>query len=93
MDRFDAGVHQLYFDLSPARMSELAQAIATEVAAKMIAEQALLDYKGLADWLGVSIPHIERLKREGVIPFIAIGRRVMFNRASVLAALESKVES
>ncbi len=77
-------------ELSPAQLSELADALATRLAHRIETQSALLDYVGIADWLGVSVPHVEKLKREGRIPYIAAGRRVLFDRAAVSAALTKK---
>lgn len=74
-------------ELSPGQISELADAIASRLAEHLASQSTLLDYHGLADWLGVSVPHVERLKREGSIPYVAAGRRVLFDRAAVSAAL------
>jgi len=53
-------------ELSPSQLSELADALAIRLADRMAAQSTLVDYHGLAEWLGVSVPHVERLKREGV---------------------------
>lgn len=79
-------------ELSPAQICELADKIASRLADRMQTQSNLLDYHQLANWIGVSIPHVERLKRQGKIPFVEIGRRVLFDRAAVLAAL-SQVSS
>lgn len=79
-------------ELSPAQLATLADAVASRLAERLQNQSSLLDYAALAKWLGVSIPHVERLKRQGKIPYVEIGRRVLFDRAAVLAAL-SQVSS
>lgn len=77
-------------ELSPAQLADLADAIASRLAERMAEQSSLLDYHGLAEWLGVSVPHVERLKREGQIPYVAAGRRVLFDRNAVTAALSKR---
>lgn len=79
-------------ELSPAQISELADAVASRLAVRMAAQSALLDYVGLAKWLGVSVPTIEKLKRSGAIPYASTGRRVLFDRAAVVEALTKRPE-
>jgi excisionase family DNA binding protein len=74
-------------ELSPKQLSELADALASRLAEHIAKQSSLLDYHGLAEWLSVSVPHIERLKRTGKIPFVPLGRRVAFDRRAVLDAL------
>ena len=80
-------------ELSPSQLTELADALASRLAECMSAQSALVDYHGLADWLGVSVPHVERLKREGAIPYVSAGRRVLFDRAAVANALTKKARA
>lgn len=77
-------------ELSPSQLEELATEIASKLADRMESQSALLDYSALAEWLGVSIPSVERLKKEGRIPFISVGRRIVFDRAAVTAALSKQ---
>ncbi len=77
-------------ELSPSQLTDLADAIASRLAERLAGQSSLLDYHGLAEWLGVSVPHCERMKREGAIPYVAAGRRVLFDRAAVAAALSKK---
>lgn len=77
-------------ELSPSQLSALADAIASRLADRMENQSSLLDYAALAEWLGVSIPSVERLKREGRIPFVSVGRRIVFDRAAVAAALSTQ---
>ena len=79
-------------EFSPAQLAALADAIASRLADRLENQSALLDYSGLSQWLSCSIPSVERLKRQGRIPFVEIGRRVLFDRTAVLSAL-SKVSS
>jgi excisionase family DNA binding protein len=77
-------------ELSPAQLADLADAIAERLAERLTAQSSLLDYSGLAEYLNCSIPHCERLKRTGEIPYISAGRRVLFDRAAVAEALSKK---
>lgn len=77
-------------ELSPSQLTDLADSIASRLAERMARQSSLLDYHGLAEWLGVSVPHVERMKREGSIPYVQAGRRVLFDRAAVAAALTKK---
>jgi excisionase family DNA binding protein len=72
-------------ELTSAQIQELAAAIASQLEKEL----KPLDYYGLASFLGVSVPHVERLKRTGAIPFLQIGRRVAFDRRAVLDALSN----
>lgn len=75
------------FELSPSQLTDLAELVAFRLAERLARQSSLLDYHGLAEWLGVSVPHVERMKRSGEIPFVQAGRRVLFDRAAVTEAL------
>ena len=77
-------------ELSPVQLSLLADSIAVRLAERLQNQSSLLDYSALAEWIGVSIPSVERLKREGRIPFVSVGRRIVFDRAAVAAALSTQ---
>lgn len=75
--------------LTPADLQWLADAVAERLVERMVNQPKLLNYAELAERLGVSQPHVERLAQDGKIPKVQIGRRVAFNYEDVVAALSS----
>jgi excisionase family DNA binding protein len=81
---------------------ELVRAAAREGAEQALAAQrpttpptsgSLVDKRGLAHALGVSPATIDRLCRDGRIPFTRVGDVRRFDPVAVLAALEQGVEA
>jgi excisionase family DNA binding protein len=53
-----------------------------------------LTFAELADWLRISVPHLQRqLKKGAGPPSIRLGRRIIFNRAAVKQWLEARTVS
>jgi excisionase family DNA binding protein len=50
----------------------------------------LLSYKQAARCLSISEPHLRRLKQQGKIPFINIGRSVRFSLSSLNSWVEKR---
>jgi len=79
--------------LSPGVLDDLSEEIAMKVTKRLAMQPALVDRYQLSELINVSVPTVERLQRDGRIPVVRIGRRVLYNLNSVLAALsESTVE-
>jgi len=49
--------------------------------------------KELADFLGCSVPTAMRYKKQGRIPFLQIGRSLIFETDKITAALERKCKN
>lgn len=77
-------------NLSPAEFDLLVERISTSVANKVAASPRLVDRYALAEILGVSVPTIERLQREGTIVPFRIGRRCVYDPDGVMAALYAR---
>lgn len=73
--------------LTPAVLEDLSEEIADRVFKRMSKQPALVDRYGLSDVIPISVPTIERLQRDGRIPVVRIGRRVLYDVQAVLAAL------
>lgn len=76
-------------------VAELRQLVRTEVAAAIgDAQQAppLLQRAELAQALGVSMPTLDRLRRESGFPELLVGDAPRFERAAVLAWLRRRSE-
>lgn len=52
------------------------------------ANSLLKGLKGLADFLGVSIPSAYRYKASGQIPYFQIGGKIFFDKEAVLKAIK-----
>lgn len=73
--------------LTPAVLEDLSEEIADRVFKRLSMQPALVDRYGLSDVISISVPTIERLQRDGRIPVVRIGRRVLYDVQAVLSAL------
>lgn len=73
--------------ISPADFEALTSAIAEAVAVRLANTPRLVDRNVLARLIGVSVPTIERLQREGKIPIVRAGARVLYDPNAIIAAL------
>lgn len=76
--------------LTPTELDKLAREIAEMVAAKVASRPRLVDRYQLADILGCSVPTVERLQSEGLVPVIRLGRAVRYDANQVVEALTTK---
>jgi excisionase family DNA binding protein len=53
----------------------------------------LYSMKELADFLGCSLPTAQRIKSAGRIPFVQIGRKVIFDCDKIIKTLERQVKN
>lgn len=79
--------------LSPAELEAFVDAIATRVAQKLSNRPLLVDRYSLAEIVGVSVPTVERLQRNGIIPVIRVGRRTLYDPQEVITALSARTRS
>lgn len=77
--------------LTPAVLEDLSEEIASRLYARLSTQPVLVDRYGLTDRIPISVPTIERLQRDGRIPVVRIGRRVLYDVNAVLAALSEPV--
>lgn len=75
-------VDELTAHITAAVMAELRPAL-TESTGPM-----LVDGDRMAELLGVSRPHVDRLRAAGTIPSVMIGRRRLYRPDAVIDALE-----
>jgi len=54
------------------------------------ASKRLTSLKELADYLGCSVPTAMRIKKSGRIPYVQVGRTLIFETDKITAALERK---
>lgn len=73
--------------LTPHELDKLANHIADRVAARLSSRPKLVDRHGIAAQLGVSVPTIDRLRRDGQITPVTVGSRVMYSPDDVIAEL------
>lgn len=78
--------------LSPADLERLADRLADAVADRLARRPLLVDRVELARMLGLSVPSIERRTRDGSIPSIKSGRRVLYDPPAVVAAMASNAK-
>lgn len=75
--------------LSPADLERLAGMVADAVADRLARRPLLVDRVELAPMIGLSVPTIERRTRDGSIPCVRSGRRVLYDPNAVVAAMAS----
>lgn len=73
--------------ITPSELAALAESIATAVADRLANQPRLIDRHALAVHLGVSVPTIDRLRRNGQITSISVGSRILFDPNSVIEDL------
>ena len=78
--------------MTPYEIDQLADAIAARLAGRIGngAGDEIGDVYKAAEWLGVSVPTIERAVRRGELPSIKVGRLRRFRRADLLAMNEER---
>lgn len=81
--------------LLTALVAHIADAVVQRLAdrlptAAQSADADLLDGPAMAKRLGISLPTLDRMRAAGKIPFIRLGRRVLFQLDAVLAALSQQ---
>lgn len=76
--------------MTPSELESLSIKIAEQVMAMLVQQPRLVDRHELARRLGVSVPTIERHKS---IPYIRLGRRVLYDIDQVVAALSAATAS
>lgn len=75
--------------LTPSDLENFASKIADLVVQRLADQPALLDRVALAKKIGLSVPTIDRMVRDGQIPAIKGRSRVLFDLKAVKAALAS----
>ena len=79
--------------LTPLELEQLADALADRVASRLATQadaDALLDVHGAAKLLACSVPTVERLTRDGLLPSIKLNRLRRYRRGDVLERLSTK---
>jgi excisionase family DNA binding protein len=65
---------------------------ASRTGSSLFFENQLLSYKEAARYLRISEPYLRRLKRQGSVPFVPVGRRGVRFRLSSLSSWVEKRE-
>ncbi len=76
--------------LSPSDMELLANMIADRVADRMANRRKLLNRNELSEVIGVSVPKLDTMLRDGELPVIRVGRKVLFDPHAVIAHLANQ---
>lgn len=79
--------------LTPAELEQLADRVACIVASKLADAPLLIDKHELAKRTTLSVSTIERRVKDGQLPAVKVGRRVLFAPDAVLAALAANEEA
>ncbi|TWU16937.1 helix-turn-helix domain-containing protein [Allorhodopirellula heiligendammensis] len=77
-------------DLSPSDMEVLANMVADRVADRMSNRRKLLNRNELSEVIGVSVPKLDTMLRDGELPVIRVGRKVLFDPHAVIAHLANQ---
>lgn len=72
---------------TPAEFEKFADDLALRIADRLAQRPRLVDRYELSRQTGLSVPTIDRRKKDGSIPFMKIGNRVLFDPSAVVAAL------
>lgn len=73
--------------LSPLELETLAEQIAVRVADRLANRRRLLTRHELSVVIGVSVPKLDTMLRQGELPTIRVGRKVLFDPDEVVRHL------
>ncbi len=73
--------------MTPQEINAMAESVAKRVSAILTGQPRLIDRYSLAERLGLSVPTIERLTRNGKISVICAGRRRLYDPDKTIAEL------
>jgi excisionase family DNA binding protein len=79
--------------ITPSDLEALADRVAAIVAAKLAAAPLFIDKFELAKRTTLSVSTIERRVKDGTLPAVKSGRRLMFSPDAVVAALSRNDEA
>lgn len=74
--------------IGEAVRTALAEAIPQQQPAPSESEEKLLNEHELRALLGLSHPTVIRLRKQGLLPYLRLGKRIMYSPADVRAAME-----
>lgn len=72
---------------TPVELQTLADAVAERVTDRLANRRRLLTRHELSQVIGVSIPKLDTMLRDGELPIIRIGRKVLFDPHAVIQHL------
>ncbi|TWT79429.1 hypothetical protein CA13_08300 [Planctomycetes bacterium CA13] len=72
---------------TPVELETLADAVAERVADRLANRRRLLTRHELSQVIGVSVPKLDTMLRDGELPVIRVGRKVLFDPHAVIAHL------
>ena len=78
--------------MTPAELEALANTIAKSVADRLNQQPRLLSREELARTMSVSIPTIDRMRREGQLPYIKIRGAIRYDPVAVIEHLTLATE-
>lgn len=79
--------------LSPVDMEVLADLVADRVADRLANRRRLLTRNELSEVIGVSVPKLDTMLRDGELPVIRVGRKVLFDPHAVIEHLAKQTQS
>ena len=82
-----------YLPLSPVDMEVLADMVADRVADRLSNRRRLLTRNELSEVIGVSVPKLDTMLRDGELPVIRVGRKVLFDPHAVIRQLAERSTS
>lgn len=85
-NRFKAMVEEAVI----SAFSQLPQPVSSSNSETATEKTYIHSIKGLAEFLNCSVVTAQHLKDKGLIPYMQVGRKVMFDKELVLASMRSK---
>jgi excisionase family DNA binding protein len=79
--------------ITQTELEQLAERVACMIAAKMAAAPLFIDKFELAKRTTLSVSTIERRVKDGTLPAVRAGRRLMFSPDAVVTALSKNEEA
>jgi len=76
--------------MTPLELEQLADAIAERVANRLTNRRRLLTRHELAEVINVSVPKLDTMLRDGQLPAIRVGRKVLFDPHAVIRHLSAE---
>ena len=73
--------------MTPQELEQLADAVAERVADRLANRRRLLTRHELAEVINVSVPKVDTMLRDGQLPVIRVGRKVLFDPHAVIRHL------
>ncbi len=80
-------------EMTPVELEAFATTIADLVADRLSNRRRLLTRHELSEVIGVSVPKLDTMLRDGELPAIRVGRKVLFDPHAVISHLAKQSQS